>query len=495
MKLHELVAEVEGAKITGNGNVDIENLEYDSRQIRPGSLFMAIKGFKEDGYSYVEQALANGAVAVMGERESFEGVANHVQVPDARLAMADVSARFYGYPGLRMKACGVTGTNGKTTVCNLLKKILEARGKKVGLVTSLLYDTGSEQFTAYRTTPESLDMQRLLFLMRKNGCVNAVIETSSHALSLHRVDHINYRVAVYTNLTRDHLDFHGTMEDYFRAKALLVQKLQGPMSYAVINLDVPEFHHLFGELSGPFVAYSLNNHQADVYAGDYEIKPDKTIFDLVTPMGTRTVSFWLPGQFNLMNALAAAAGGLASGVDLDNVVKGLEEATPIPGRFNYVEMGQPFAVYVDYAHTPDAIERLCEAARGIMQRGRLLLLFGCGGDRDRGKRPLMGTAATTHADYVVVTADNPRSEDPLQIIEDIKPGLKGHNYEIHTERRDAIKAIIAKARPGDVVLLAGKGAERYQEIRGVKHEFDDLIEARHALEEMGHTGAVATEGR
>jgi UDP-N-acetylmuramoyl-L-alanyl-D-glutamate--2,6-diaminopimelate ligase len=495
MILHELVAEVEGAKITGNGDVDIENLEYDSRQIRPGSLFVAVKGFQQDGYNYVAQAVANGAVAVMGERESAEGVTTHIQVPDVRKAMADVAARFYGYPGMRIKACGVTGTNGKTTTCNLIKKILEARGKKVGLVTSLVYDTGDEQFVAYRTTPESLDMQRLLFLMRKNNCVNAVIETSSHALALHRVDHINYRVAVYTNLTRDHLDFHGTMEDYYQAKALLVQKLQGPLSYAVINLDVPEFHQLFGELSGPFMAYSLKNKEADVYAGDYEIKPDKTTFDLVTPMGTRTVSYRLPGQFNLMNALAAATGGLACGIDLDTVVKGLEEATPIPGRFNYVDMGQPFAVYVDYAHTPDAIERLCEASRGVMERGRILLMFGCGGDRDKGKRPLMGTAATTFADHAVVTSDNPRTEDPLEIIEQIKPGLKGHNYEIHPDRREAIKAILAKARPGDVVLLAGKGAERYQEINGVKHDFDDATEAKRALEELGHKGAVATEGR
>jgi UDP-N-acetylmuramoyl-L-alanyl-D-glutamate--2,6-diaminopimelate ligase len=285
------------------------------------------------------------------------------------------------------------------------------------------------------------------------------------------------------------------MEDYYQAKALLVQKLQGPLSYAVINLDVPEFHQLFGELSGPFMAYSLKNKEADVYAGDYEIKPDKTTFDLVTPMGTRTVSFRLPGQFNLMNALAAATGGLACGIDLDTVVKGLEEATPIPGRFNYVDMGQPFAVYVDYAHTPDAIERLCEASRGVMERGRILLMFGCGGDRDKGKRPLMGTAATTFADHAVVTSDNPRTEDPLEIIEQIKPGLKGHNYEIHPDRREAIKAILAKARPGDVVLLAGKGAERYQEINGVKHDFDDATEAKRALEELGHKGAVATEGR
>lgn len=493
MKLRELIDGTENAVLTGNGELEIENIEYDSRQVRPNSLFIAIKGFKTDGYDYVEQAVASGAVAVLGERESAAGIDTHVQVPNARKAMSDVSAKFYGYPGLRLKVCGVTGTNGKTTTCNLIKNMLEARGKKVGLVTSLLYDTGNEQFKAFRTTPESLDMQRLLFLMRKNNCQNAVVETSSHALMLHRVDNIAYRVAVYTNLTRDHLDFHGTMEEYFRAKATLIQKLSGPMSYAVINLDVPEFHQLFGELPGPFIAYSLSNRQADVYAGDFEIRPDKTIFDLVTPMGTRTVEFRLPGRFNLMNALAGAAGGLASGVDLDTVVKGLEVSTPIPGRFNYVEMGQPFAVYVDYAHTPDAIERLCEAARGVAPGGRLLLLFGCGGDRDRGKRPLMGTAATTLADYAVVTSDNPRSEEPLAIIEDIKPGLKGNNYEIHADRREAIKAIMAKARPGDVVLLAGKGAEHSQEVKGVKYEFNDALEAQKALEELGHKG-LATAG-
>jgi UDP-N-acetylmuramoyl-L-alanyl-D-glutamate--2,6-diaminopimelate ligase len=490
MKLHDLIHGLDGALLSGNGNLEIENIEYDSRQIRPNSLFFAIKGYKTDGYDFVEDARSRGAIAVMGERASAKGVDTHVQVSDIRKAMSDTAARFYNYPGLRLKVCGVTGTNGKTTTCNLIKGILEARNKRVGLVTSLLYDTGLEKFKADRTTPESLDLQRLLFLMRKNNCVNAVVEVSSHALALHRADNISFRVAVYTNFTRDHLDFHGTMEEYFKAKALLTKKLDGPMSYAVINLDVPEFHQLFGDLSSPFIAYSLNDRKADVYAGDYEIKPSGTIFDLVTPMGTRTVSYKLPGKFNLINALAATGGGLASGVDIDTIINGLEAATPIPGRFNYIDMGQPFSVYVDFAHTPDAIDRLCESAREV-SRGKLYLLFGCGGDRDKGKRPLMATMATTKADSVVVTSDNPRTEDPLAIINDIKPGLKGKNFEIVPDRHEAIIAILKMAAPGDVVLLAGKGAETYQEIKGIQYPFDDAKEAVSALKEMGYAGPTA----
>jgi len=446
-------------------------------------LFIAIKGYKQDGYDFVSQAVEKGAVAVLGEREDCDLVKNHITVSNAREAMASVAAKFYGYPGLRIKACGVTGTNGKTTTCYLIKNILEARNKTTGLITSVIYDTGKEVFHAERTTPESLDVQRLLLLMKKNHCVNAVIEVSSHALMLNRVDHINFRVAVYTNLTRDHLDYHGTMEEYLKAKARLLGRLEGQLSYAVINLDVPEFRPLFGDFSSSYMSYSLSDPEADVYCTNYEIYTDKTIFDLVTPMGSGTVTFPLPGKFNLYNALAATAGGLACGVDIDNVIKGLESAKPVPGRFNYVDGGQPFGVYVDYAHTPDAIMRLCQSARDIT-KGRLLILFGCGGDRDTGKRPLMGEAATTMADYAVVTSDNPRSEDPLTIIEDIKPGLKGSNYEICPDRAEAIKKILQKAQPDDVVLLAGKGAEEYQEIKGVRNHFSDKEEAKKILAEM-----------
>jgi UDP-N-acetylmuramoyl-L-alanyl-D-glutamate--2,6-diaminopimelate ligase len=472
--------------LSGDPDVEIENVEYDSRLVKENSLFFAIKGFKQDGYDFADEAIDKGAVAVMGERESFERAPVHVSVRDGRAAMSNVSAKFYGYPGRQMKVCGVTGTNGKTTTCYLIKQILEARNKLTGLISSLVYDTGREKFPAERTTPEALDMQRLFYLMNRNFCVNAVVEVSSHALILHRVDNINFRVAVYTNFTRDHLDFHKTMEEYLAAKKLLLDRLTGPLSYAVINLDVPEFRSFFGDFTASYIGYSLEDTSADVYCETYEFFPDKTVFGLHTPMGHRTVSLRLPGRFNLMNAVAAAAGGLASGVDLDNVVRGLEKADPIPGRFMPIVQGQPFAVYVDFAHTSDALERLCSSAREINE-GRMLLLFGCGGDRDKGKRPLMGEVATRLADHVIVTSDNPRTEDPQAIIEDIKPGLKKDNHEICVDRHEAIQRIMGMAKEGDVVILAGKGAENYQEVNGVKHPFDDSGEVRAALSAMGYT--------
>lgn len=483
---------IDSAVIAGDPDTVIENIEYDSRLIKPNGLFFAVEGYKQNGYDFIPDAIKNGAVAVMGEREEVPDIPVYVQVPDIRQAMADVSATFYGYPGLKIKACGVTGTNGKTTTCFLIKKILEARNKKVGLITSQVYDTGKQTFAAERTTPEALDIQRLMLLMKQNYCVNAVVEVSSHALELKRVEHINFRIAVYTNITRDHLDFHESMEKYLQAKMKLMEKLEGPLSYAIINLDVPEFRQLFGEFSSSYMSYSLENDKADLFCSSYEIKPNGTIFDLVTPMGTHTVHLKLPGRFNLYNALAAAGGGFAAGVDVDNVVDGLEAAQPVPGRFNYVESGQPFAVYVDYAHTPDAIQRLCETARELTG-GRLFVLFGCGGDRDKGKRPMMGTAATEFSDYAVVTSDNPRSEDPLAIIEDIKPGLKGDQYEIIPDRKEAIAHIVKQAQKHDTVLVAGKGAENYQEINGVRHPFSDTEEILTVLQELGYSPNEAFE--
>jgi UDP-N-acetylmuramoyl-L-alanyl-D-glutamate--2,6-diaminopimelate ligase len=474
------------AILQGDARVEIEHIEYDSRLVTPGTLFVAIHGFKQDGYEYVADALSRGAVAVMGQRPDFamHGLSSYVSVKNDRSALSAVSARFYGYPGLKIKAIGVTGTNGKTTTCFLLKNILEARQKKTGLITTIQCDTGSEVFASERTTPEALEVQRLLYLMKRNYCVNAVLEVSSHALALHRVDNINFRVAVYTSFSRDHLDFHGTMENYLAVKKQLMQRVTGELSYVVINLDVPEFRSFFGDMESSYMTYSIEDENADVRCGNYEFHPDKTVFDLITPMGIHTVTFPLPGRFNLSNALAAAAGGLAAGVDVENVVRGLETARPVPGRLNVVSVGQPFSVYVDYAHTPDAIERLCESVRKLTT-GRLLLLFGCGGDRDKGKRPLMGTVATTCADFAVVTSDNPRSEEPLAIIEDIKPGLKGSHYEIIPDRKAAIASILKMANPGDVVLIAGKGHEPYMEIKGEKHPFSDVDTATSALVEMG----------
>ncbi len=493
IKLQELVREIEGAEIRGNESLDIEQLEYDSRLIRANSLFFAIKGYATDGHNYLRQAAENGAIVALGENDNGEPIGTYVKVPNARKAMADVSAKFYGFAGRKIKSCGVTGTNGKTTTCYLLKSILEARNKTTGMVTSQIYDTGREQFAAERTTPESLDMQRLMALMKKNYCVNAVIEVSSHALLLNRVDNINFRVAIYTNLTRDHLDFHKDMKSYYDAKARLARSLDGPLSYVVINLDVPEFKPLFGEINSSFMAYSMENDQADVYCGDKEFKSEGTMFDLVTPMGMRTINYKLPGRFNLMNAIAAAAGGLASGVDIDTVVKGLENVMPIPGRFNPIKGGQPFSVYIDFAHTPDAIINLCKAARELT-KGKLYIMFGCGGDRDSGKRPLMGTAAIDNSDYAIVTSDNPRMEDSDAIINDIKPGLKGSDFEIVPDRAEAIRKIISMAKDGDAVLLAGKGAEKYQDIKGERLPFDDEAEALKVLAECGYRHGMEEEG-
>jgi len=472
-------------KISGDTNIDIQSIEYDSRQVKPSSLFVAIKGFKSDGYDYVKQAREGGAVAVLGERESCSEIPNHIQVKNVRQALAEISARFFGHPGNKLTVFGVTGTNGKTTTCFLIKEILEISGIKTGLVTSTVNDTGGEIFKASRTTPESLDLQRLLFLIDKNECDSAVIEVSSHGLVLHRVDNIVFNLAVYTNLTRDHLDFHKSMEDYMAAKAELLNRLNKEHPVAVINIDVPQFIALLEREEIKFTTYSLSDTEADVYCANYRFMPTETIFDLMTPLGLRTIRIKLPGRFNLINAIAAAAGCYAAGVEYDDIVKGLENAEQVPGRLNAINQGQSFGLFVDFAHTPDAIERVCESLREISSGGRLLLLFGCGGDRDRGKRPLMGKAAVTHADFVVVTSDNPRSEEPLAIIEDIKPGLNGGKFEIEPDRKKAIHKILSQANAGDVVLLAGKGAEKFQEVKGSFIPFDEIEVAIRALAEMG----------
>jgi len=484
--LKELIKGLKSAKARGDLNVEIQGIEYDSRQVKPNSLFVAVKGYKFDGYDFVKKAKEKGAVAVMGERDSSPEIDHHVQVPDVRSALADVAAKFYGFPGKKLNVFGVTGTNGKTTTCFLIKEILEVGGSKTGMLTSAVYDTGTEVFKASRTTPESLDLQRLLFLIDKNKCHNAVVEVSSHGLVMHRVDNIVFKVGVYTNLTRDHLDFHKSMEEYLAAKAGLLNRLNKEDASAVINLDVPEFVQLMNRDDVSFVTYALSNTDADVYCANFRITPSGTVFDLITPSGVRQVDFKLPGRFNLINAMAAAAACYAAGVEFDDIVKGLEHAEPVPGRLNLIDCGQPFALYVDFAHSPDAIERVCETIHEL-SKGRLLLLFGCGGDRDRGKRPLMGKAAVSNAAYVVVTSDNPRSEDPLAIIEEIEPGLKGGTYDIEPDRKKAIELILSNAKEGDVVLLAGKGAEKYQEVQGQFLPFDEVDIAVKTLAELGFT--------
>jgi len=464
--------------------VEITGIEYDSRLIGPGMLFVAVSGFKQDGKKFIADAIKNGAAAVMADSKIDAGVPV-VVVPELRQAMADAAAEYFGYPGKKLFVIGITGTNGKSTSVYLIRMILEAAGRKVGMLNSLVYDTGEKRIKAERTTPDSVDMQRYLSDMCEALCEYASVEVSSHALVLHRVDNIDFKVGLFTNFSRDHLDFHHTMEEYLAAKKLFLSKLEGADKYAVINMDVAEFAGFTKDVKCNLVTYSVADHSVDVYVKDAELFPDRTRFRLVTRRDEREVNFRLPGRYNLANATGAAAAGAALGIDLDTIVCGLESAESVPGRFQPVNVGQPFAVIIDYAHTPDAIERLCQSAREVT-KGRLMILFGCGGDRDRGKRPLMGEAASRFSDYAVITSDNPRTEDPLKIIDEIKPGMVNDRYLVIPNRTEAIGEILIKAAGGDTVLIAGKGAEDYQEIGTKKYPYEDRTEVIKALKNLGY---------
>ena len=485
--LREMAKAIPGSIIIGNENVEVSGIEYHSAMIRPGTAFVAVTGFVQDGNIYGDDAVKNGAVAIVTEKEADRSVPQMI-VPDARAALADLAVRFFAYDKNDIKICGVTGTNGKTTSCFLIKKILESRGKRVGLVTSLVYDTGKDRFSASRTTPESLDIYRLLYAMKQNGCVNAIIEISSHALILQRVRNLDIKVALFTNLTRDHLDFHRDMDDYLEAKARLLDMVDDKNKWAVINYDCEPLRSLLPRARCSHMTYSLEDRKADIFLEKYVLKPDGSHFTMRTPTGRREVAFSLPGKFNLYNALAASGAALASGVDIDTIVDGLEKSRVIPGRLERVESSAPFSVFIDFAHTPDALRRTIEALREI-GKGRVLTLFGCGGDRDRGKRPLMGEAASSLSDYAVLTADNSRTEDTSQIFDDVRPGLgERAKVEIIEDRRQAIAHLLSEARENDLILLAGKGDEDYQEIGRERHPWSDREVAKEELGKMGFNG-------
>jgi len=453
--------------------------------IQPDSLFVAITGFEQDGNSWIDEAIGRGAAAVATERQTERPVPQII-VPDARAALADLAAKFYDYDSAAIEVYAVTGTNGKTSSCFLIGHILKARGHKSGLITSLVYDTGKDQIPASRTTPESLDVYRLLHLMRKNRCSHAVIEVSSHALVLNRVKNLDVKVALFTNITRDHLDFHADMTDYLNAKARLLDMAAGEGKWAVINYDCPEFRALLDRARCSTLTYSLEDKAADIYLENYKLRPDGSDLELHTPQGSCSIKLNLTGRYNLYNAVAAAAAAIAGGADLRAVTEGLENSPVVSGRLERIPIDAPFAVFIDFAHTPDALVRTIDTLKEITD-GRVLVLFGCGGNRDRGKRPLMGEAVTSRADYAVLTSDNPRNEDPQKILDDVKPGFaRGAVVDIIENRTDAIKHILEKAEPGDIVLLAGKGSENYQEIKGVKYPFSDRELALENLKKLGY---------
>ncbi len=485
ISLKQAASSIPGAVVVGDDDTEITGMEYHSRMITPASLFVAIKGFMHDGNDWIDEAIDRGAAAVMTEKRAPRSIPQII-VPDARAAMADLAAMMYGHPESKLDIYGVTGTNGKTTTCFLIKKMIEAAGKQSGMVSSLVYDTGKDQIPAGRTTPESLDMYRLLHMMTKNACTHAVVEISSHALVLHRVKNLNVRVAVFTNITRDHLDFHTSMDDYLSAKGRLLDMVDDPDKWAVINLDCEEFRPFLTRGQSRKMSYAMDNDAADVHLANIRFRPSGSHFELHAPDGMRDVDYKLTGRYNLYNALAASTAALAGGLGLDAVAAGLENAEVVPGRLERIDSTAPFSVFIDFAHTPDALRRTIETLRET-SHGKILVLFGCGGDRDRGKRPLMGEAVTALADYAVLTSDNPRSENPARIIDDVRPGLKGGTQvEIIEDRKEAVARILDRAGEGDVVLLAGKGAENYQEIKGIRHPYSDREEAAKRLEKRGY---------
>jgi UDP-N-acetylmuramoyl-L-alanyl-D-glutamate--2,6-diaminopimelate ligase len=472
-------------KLAALPGIDIRGLAYDSRQVKPGDVFVALTGLKAAGTDFAADAIRRGAVAVVAERSTDEqtGVP-WVVVPDARAAMASLAAELYGHPSRSMQVVGITGTNGKTTTAYLLRAVFESAGKKCGLLGTVAYSVGHKELPAARTTPEAPDVQRMFRQMVDAGCRACVMEVSSHALALRRVDDTLFAAGVFTNLTRDHLDYHGNMESYFAAKRRLFDMLP-PGAPAVINLDDPRGDSLRKAVATP-VTYAINK-PADVTPGPLTLTFGGLEFDARTPKGDVHVKSRLVGRPNVSNILATVAVATALEVPSVAIEEGLARLAGVPGRFELVSRAKDdITVVIDYAHTDDALKNLLETARPLAPR-RVITVFGCGGDRDRTKRPLMGAVAARLSDVVVMTSDNPRTEDPARIIEEIKRGIppasdRGAATFAIVDRKEAIQFAIRKAEPGDLVLLAGKGHEQMQVSGSNELPFDEAAIARAALE-------------
>ncbi|MBM7855934.1 UDP-N-acetylmuramoyl-L-alanyl-D-glutamate--2,6-diaminopimelate ligase [Desulfohalotomaculum tongense] len=491
MLFNELVTTLKIRHSEGSLAVPVTGIAYDSRKVQPGFVFVAIPGFVTDGHKYINNAIEKGAAALIVEKNiSLSQNIPLVQVEDSRAALALVADKYYNHPSQKLTITGVTGTNGKTTTTHLVAAIYKAAGNKTGLVGTIQNLIGGKELPASNTTPESLDLQQLFDSMVKSGVTHAAMEVSSHALALNRTTGVDFDAAVFTNLSQDHLDFHSDMDDYAAAKA----KLFAAAPLSIINADDSRAKEMIEASSGTVVTYGL--HQpSDVSARDVQITARGVSFITTGKYGEHRLNLKLTGEFNVYNALAAFTLGMAQGFAGETVKSALENVTGVAGRFEPVDCGQPFAVVVDYAHTPDGLENILKTARQITNN-RLITVFGCGGDRDRSKRPVMGEIGTRYSDLAVITSDNPRTEDPGKIIDDILVGVKKiagnkHKHKVIPERRDAIAYAIKEAAAGDVVVIAGKGHETYQIIGTTKYHFDDRAVAAAVLKELGYGGMGA----
>ncbi|MGE4353764.1 MAG: UDP-N-acetylmuramoyl-L-alanyl-D-glutamate--2,6-diaminopimelate ligase [Oscillospiraceae bacterium] len=471
MKLKELLDEVEVLETNADLDMDIADIKYDSRAVRQGDLFVAIVGFETDGHKYIASAMESGAAAVLCQIRPDAGVP-FIRVKNSRLALALVSKVYFRAPAEEMKMIGVTGTNGKTTSTVLIKQMLESvLNAKVGLIGTNSNMIGNETLPAERTTPESYEVQKLFRRMADEGCTYVVMEVSSHALTLDRVAGIRFAVGLFTNLTQDHLDFHGTMENYAEAKALLFSQCER----GIVNLDDDWAKFMLAHAKCPMMTYSVDSMEGDLIARDLRIGPSDIKFvALHGDDGLARVRLPIPGKFSVYNALGVIACGICLGLEMDACVRSLETAHGVKGRVEVVPTDGDYTILIDYAHTPDALENVLRAMKENAE-GRVVVLFGCGGDRDRTKRPIMGAIAAKTADFVIVTSDNPRTEEPMAIIDEIVKGMKGIRtpHVVIENRREAIAYAIDNHLPGDVIILAGKGHETYQVLGKEKHHMDE----------------------
>ena len=473
MKLHTLLDQIEVLALTAEPDLEITGVSYDSRKVQPGDLFVAVTGFAADGNRFIPMALEKGAAAVVSAQPPRDNVP-WVQVPSDRVALAALGGNWYGHPAREMQVIGVTGTNGKTSVTTLLKALLEDQlGAKVGLIGTVGNCIGNTMLPTERTTPESFELQGLLRQMADAGCTHVIMEVSSHALALERVGGIRFDVAAFTNLTEDHLDFHKTMDAYAEAKALLF----GRCGKAVINVDDDYAPRMVSAAQCPVCTTSVHD-EAQLTARNVTLFPDRVEFSACYDGETVPVALGIPGQFTVYNALTVLGIGLQLGLTLAQCAAGLAKAKGVPGRVEVVPTpGMDFTVLIDYAHTPDGLENVLNAAR-VGAKGRLISVFGCGGDRDPMKRPIMGRIGVELSDLAIITSDNPRTEDPMSIVDQIVKGIpiQCEHYVTICDRRQAIAYALGIARAGDVIVLAGKGHETYQEVNGVKRHLDEREE-------------------
>lgn len=504
MRLHDLVTGLTACSVTGDTNLDITGIEFDSRLVAPGMLFVAMRGGYTDGHRYLKQARDAGARAVVVESSAvdvdttaFDAV---VSTDDSRALLAQLSTRYYGEPSHSMTVIGVTGTDGKTTTSHFIEAMCRYAGRSTGLLGTVAVRLGGslDLHESRQTTPESLHIQRYLAQMRDHGVDLAVVEATSHGLELHRLDGCAFDIGVVTNVTHEHLDFHGTIENYRRAKGGLFRRVaaarqMGKRGIAVINLDDDGARSLEPDAAGcEIIHYSMTDSaNADVHADKIESDPAGSRFMLKTSQGIQPVSIHLPGAYNVANAVAAASAGVALGLSLDLIAEGVGSLDSVPGRMETVDEGQPFAVIVDYAHTPDAIRGVVREARKLTS-GRVLVVFGSAGERDLAKRAIQGAVAVTDADYAVFTSEDPRFEDPDAIIDEIAAGAieaggrRGVDFDCIEDRRQAIAAALERAEPGDVVVLAGKGHERSMIYGSDKRPWNEPVVASDLLRQLGY---------